>query len=535
MGLFSHFPYTNFHELNLDWILGKQKENNARVDELEKDVNAIPDKIDDALEEKWPEAIAYIDRKVSDLYSRAKWIINVRDYDAKGDGVTDDSAAFQAAIDYARDKTSPGIIYIPSGVYQIGTTLEAYSLDGIAIVGARATTASPSSILRYTGTDYCIRMDHEDGQLGTYENVFANFAIKFTQACQGGFHIRTLQETLFLHVGVWADAINGVKNAFNIQSTELSQFDYCITSRTAIGFNFSDGNITSGDIYIDHCNIFHHAISINLGNSIAAVNIRDNWLEVFDIGIRISADTISKGSPRLNITGNTIRGAKVLPDGHTGSQPILIDKGTNYINYQNLSVRENIFTLIDGPGDNTSAIIVTAGVFLRGVISDNSVEGYPQGIISRTLTPQQLSYVTIERNIQTATTFNDISLEIPSNGIYKQGVTSALVAPDGTIVPVAENSVYQVVAYVKLSGETATLTAVCGGATLQFTESGVAGDVHKMDFDIVYKGGSVYLVHDNQSASAALAFTTPQGLAGFAISASGGEILTSRILAHTWS
>lgn len=30
------FPYTNFHELNLDWIIKQIKENNIKIDELEK-------------------------------------------------------------------------------------------------------------------------------------------------------------------------------------------------------------------------------------------------------------------------------------------------------------------------------------------------------------------------------------------------------------------------------------------------------------------------------------------------------------------
>ena len=35
MGLFDHFPYTNFHELNLDWIITKIKDLNAKVVELD--------------------------------------------------------------------------------------------------------------------------------------------------------------------------------------------------------------------------------------------------------------------------------------------------------------------------------------------------------------------------------------------------------------------------------------------------------------------------------------------------------------------
>lgn len=47
MGLFEHFPYANFHELNLDWILQKIKELDEKVDSIEdrilKEANAYTD------------------------------------------------------------------------------------------------------------------------------------------------------------------------------------------------------------------------------------------------------------------------------------------------------------------------------------------------------------------------------------------------------------------------------------------------------------------------------------------------------------
>lgn len=47
MGLFEQFPYTNFHELNLDWILTKIKEFQTRLDEFQdtilKQANAYTD------------------------------------------------------------------------------------------------------------------------------------------------------------------------------------------------------------------------------------------------------------------------------------------------------------------------------------------------------------------------------------------------------------------------------------------------------------------------------------------------------------
>lgn len=53
MGLFEQFPYTNFHELNLDWILKKIKELDEKVDSIEDRILA--------------EANAYTDRKVGEV------------------------------------------------------------------------------------------------------------------------------------------------------------------------------------------------------------------------------------------------------------------------------------------------------------------------------------------------------------------------------------------------------------------------------------------------------------------------------------
>ena len=53
MGLFEHFPYTNFHELNLDWII-------KTVKDLDEKVNSIEDRI-------YNKAKAYTDEQVRQL------------------------------------------------------------------------------------------------------------------------------------------------------------------------------------------------------------------------------------------------------------------------------------------------------------------------------------------------------------------------------------------------------------------------------------------------------------------------------------
>ncbi|MGC8863790.1 MAG: glycosyl hydrolase family 28-related protein, partial [Armatimonadota bacterium] len=51
----------------------------------------------------------------------AQLVVNVRDFGAKGDGTTDDTAAFQAALDSIADKG--GTVSVPAGTYLIKTHL----------------------------------------------------------------------------------------------------------------------------------------------------------------------------------------------------------------------------------------------------------------------------------------------------------------------------------------------------------------------------------------------------------------------------
>ncbi len=53
MGLFEHFPYTNFHELNLDWILRTLRKMDGRLDELQKFIQdlKIPEAVKAQLQE----------------------------------------------------------------------------------------------------------------------------------------------------------------------------------------------------------------------------------------------------------------------------------------------------------------------------------------------------------------------------------------------------------------------------------------------------------------------------------------------------
>ena len=83
----------------------------------------------------------------------ATTVKNVRDYGAKGDGVTDDTAAFQAAHDAVQALITPttqyGIIYVPPGTYRIKGPVNQY--PGCCWVGENRTN---TIIRRWTEDEY---------------------------------------------------------------------------------------------------------------------------------------------------------------------------------------------------------------------------------------------------------------------------------------------------------------------------------------------------------------------------------------------
>jgi len=79
--------------------------------------------------------------------------VNVLDFGATGDGVTDDTAAINAAIAVAL--SSYRLIYIPSGIYIVTSTLTEITEEGITIFGESRdwSGVTTGSVLKRTGAD----------------------------------------------------------------------------------------------------------------------------------------------------------------------------------------------------------------------------------------------------------------------------------------------------------------------------------------------------------------------------------------------
>ena len=110
--------------------------------------------------------------------------VNVKDFGAKGDGVTNDQAAIQAASNYATANNAS--LYFPDGTYLHSSTLTFTSIDVYGtgtLVGTDTTSPDPNHALILTGTKASIRgLTIRTNWAGArQQNYFA--ALIFVQNC----------------------------------------------------------------------------------------------------------------------------------------------------------------------------------------------------------------------------------------------------------------------------------------------------------------------------------------------------------------
>lgn len=135
MGVFRNWPYTNFHDLNLDWITAKFKQWQDTFDNLNQ---VITDIVNNALDEmNLPQMI---DDAVEAALNERQLVVNIK-YPpagvtpARGDGA-DDTATFQGCIDYLAGNGG-GLLFVPDGRWM---SHELTIKNGVYVMGASPTT-----------------------------------------------------------------------------------------------------------------------------------------------------------------------------------------------------------------------------------------------------------------------------------------------------------------------------------------------------------------------------------------------------------
>lgn len=179
MGLFDQFPYTNFHELNLDWIIDEMKK-------LREDFDSLPD--------------AIIEKLIATF--KPGNFINVKLLGAKGDGVTDDTLIIQNALNKYKS------IFIPAGTYKISSV---FINNDCTVLGENSDSTILDGFVKTTGYE-----DNVNSNLpgGVHDAILCNLSI-----IHGGLRMygyRNLLSHVYVHnceqalISEWATYLGGV-------------------------------------------------------------------------------------------------------------------------------------------------------------------------------------------------------------------------------------------------------------------------------------------------------------------------------------
>jgi hypothetical protein len=260
--------------------------------------------------------------------------VSVKDFGAVGDGVTDDTAAIQAALDALDGTNSGGRLYIPTGTYIVSSTLlyQQTSLSkinpGIEIYGDGRRT----STLKYTGSSgLCLQLKGatgsaviSTGRLGLIEGVtikslgFVGTGVSSGNTDSGvyiqGFDHFLMEDFLVnnfpnygviidrLYYGLSPDATLDDRGAFStLRHGELSEIGSVALQ--------AGGYVSSTDYSADH--LHTEQLHITANDGVGAKIYAQNWTDVGSLfyGDSIGVHLYAKNSDILT-QGVTMIGSR---------------------------------------------------------------------------------------------------------------------------------------------------------------------------------------------------------------------------------
>lgn len=219
--------------------------------------------------------------------------INIESYGAIGDNATDNSAAIQAAIDVGMEKHMP--VYIPGGIFVTDSPLIIDYVGAVEIFGNSRTIGEQSgkSVIRYTGDGAAIRINQSTPGSYIYWGEFHDFILR-GDLTNDGIYIDHMSEFMFDRIWFYE-----FDTAMDVDEMDIGHVRDCLFSKctNAIFTNDLMAVTIDGNNFVE----IGAVLRFNYANNI---NIINNHMEVFSIGILLQNSPINASFNTINIIGN---------------------------------------------------------------------------------------------------------------------------------------------------------------------------------------------------------------------------------------
>ena len=310
----------------------------------------------------------------TDVQSKLRESISVKDFGAIGDGVTDDTVALQAALD------SGSILFIPQGVYVCTAPLTStsknvvmygnskadtvllfqttsglsFSFDVLPVVNIphsvelRGFSVKAAAAIAGTGVSLSWTSRVAQPRMSAIVDITINFNDTGTGAFTNGLHVINCFQSDFSHTNIM-----GLSTGIGVllDSCVSAHFIKVEILNFATGFKTLDTSGQCEGVVISNSTIYNCAdIGVNLGHAIFT-NISDTHI----LGVN-SALTITGYNSQSNFTGNTCY--------VTGANGI----GINVISAQAIGISNTTIQCVSSAISTATAMYLAAGAFQNRVV-----------------------------------------------------------------------------------------------------------------------------------------------------------------------
>jgi parallel beta-helix repeat protein len=243
---------------------------------------------------------------------------NVYDFGAVGDGVADDTAAFQAALDAIEASDTTCSLWVPAGTYIISDTLtynQTSLIKSVSVIGEDET----KTILRFTGTGGCLSftlgtIDDQKANRLTIKNLTlyateanAGAAIRIDRTAWVGYSVAPT--TLIEDVNIGQDIDNGAYWTYGIHSSNCQDFwinrcylmFYGPTTIAGIFFDNDTDRPTYG-AYISNCSMNGAITGVYNAGWTESVYLTDTSIVGSTTCVHLTSTDTPFGNTNLNVT-----------------------------------------------------------------------------------------------------------------------------------------------------------------------------------------------------------------------------------------